>query len=60
MAITINYRVAFGGFANSKELLEEGSTNSGLHDQRLALEWIQENVRAFGGDPSKVTIWGER
>lgn len=56
----MNYRVGGWGFMPGKELQAEGSTNLGLRDQRLALEWIQDNIGAFGGDPEKVTIWGER
>ncbi|GAA6030800.1 hypothetical protein JCM8097_008882 [Rhodosporidiobolus ruineniae] len=59
ISVHINYRTAALGFLNSKEVKAEGSQNLGLYDQRLALHWIQENIAAFGGDPSKVTIWGE-
>lgn len=60
VAVSLNYRLtAFGFLWGSEELQERGSANNGLRDQRLALQWIQENIEAFGGDPTKVTIWGE-
>ncbi|KAJ6172919.1 hypothetical protein N7485_005731 [Penicillium canescens] len=57
--VAMNYRLGGFGFLPGKEILEDGSANLGLLDQRLALEWVADNIEAFGGDPSKVTIWGE-
>jgi len=59
IGVSINYRLSGWGFLFGKEVLADGSANIGLRDQRLALHWIQENIAAFGGDPTKVTIWGE-
>ncbi|KAI8317699.1 hypothetical protein K4K59_000054 [Colletotrichum sp. SAR11_240] len=60
IAVSINYRLsAFGFLWGSNELTANGSANNGLRDQRLALSWIQENIAAFGGDPRKVTIFGQ-
>jgi len=47
------------GFLGGKEVKEAGIGNLGLEDQRLAFKWIQKYISNFGGDPSKVTIWGE-
>jgi carboxylesterase type B len=58
MAITLNYRVGFLGFPGGDDALA-AATNLGLKDQRQALRWIQENIEAFGGDPDKVTAWGQ-
>lgn len=57
--VAVNYRVAGFGFLAGREILRDGSSNLGLLDQRMGLEWVADNIEAFGGDPSKVTIWGE-
>jgi carboxylesterase type B len=57
--VAVNYRVAGYGFMPGKEVMEDGAGNLGLLDQRMGLEWVADNIEAFGGDPDKVTIWGE-
>ncbi|KAH7418936.1 lipase [Cadophora sp. MPI-SDFR-AT-0126] len=57
--VAVNYRVGGFGFMPGKEILADGSSNLGLLDQRLGLQWVADNIAAFGGDPAKVTIWGE-
>jgi para-nitrobenzyl esterase len=61
--VTINYRIGALGFlahpALSAESPEGVSGNYGLLDQIAALEWVQRNIERFGGDPSRVTIFGE-
>ena len=59
IAVSVQYRLSAWGFLGSQEALDAGITNIGFKDQRLSLHWIKENIAAFGGDPSKVTIWGE-
>jgi carboxylesterase type B len=57
--VSFNYRVSGFGFLAGSELVGSGNANLGLYDQRLALRWIQENIEAFGGNKSRVTIQGE-
>ncbi|EME40594.1 hypothetical protein DOTSEDRAFT_177661 [Dothistroma septosporum NZE10] len=58
IALSFNYRIGALGFLNSELTEKEGLLNLGLHDQKLLLEWVQENIEAFGGDPNDVTIAG--
>ncbi|KAH9481763.1 Lipase 1 [Psilocybe cubensis] len=56
--VSTNYRLNTFGFLASSSVAPE-DLNAGLLDQRMALEFIQDNIAAFGGDPTKVTIWGQ-
>ncbi|KAL9487940.1 hypothetical protein ACSS6W_000217 [Trichoderma asperelloides] len=57
--VAVNYRLGGLGFMPGKEILNEGSGNAGLLDQRMGLEWVADNIEYFGGNPNKVTIWGQ-
>jgi acetylcholinesterase len=59
IGVSINYRLAAFGFLTSEEVNEAGVQNLGLLDQRLAMQWVNKHISAFGGDPTKVTLWGE-
>ena len=63
VVVTVNYRLGPFGFLAHPELSKESSHhasgNYGLLDQNAALKWVQKNIAAFGGDPSKVTIFGQ-
>ena len=63
VTVSIEYRAGALGFLAHPELSKESadgtSGNYGLLDQIFALQWIQRNIKNFGGDPSKVTIFGE-
>ncbi|KAG0001202.1 hypothetical protein BGZ80_003596 [Entomortierella chlamydospora] len=73
IVVTINYRLNYFGFLSSSELVqdiqsdkrlssnnhEKSVGNWGLLDQKIALEWVRDNIEAFGGDPKDVTAFGE-
>jgi carboxylesterase type B len=55
IVVTMNYRVNLFGFPNA----EAAQQNVGLLDQRMVVEWTRDNIAAFGGDPQKMTLWGQ-
>ena len=63
IVVSMNYRLGIFGFFALQSLAAESSKhaagNYGLMDQAAALEWVQRNIAAFGGDPARITIFGE-
>ncbi|CAK5266644.1 unnamed protein product [Mycena citricolor] len=59
VVVTIQYRLGAFGFLPGTATKEDGDLNAGILDQDFALRWVQQHISQFGGDPSKVTIWGE-
>jgi len=60
VVVTINYRLGALGFLNLNEIFPgAAAANPGMLDQIAALEWVRDNIEAFGGDPENVTIFGE-
>ncbi|KAG7445282.1 esterase 1 [Guyanagaster necrorhizus] len=57
--VNYNYRLGPLGFPQGQEAADRGQLNLGVRDQLAALEWVQENIGLFGGDKTKVTIFGE-
>ncbi|KAJ6585083.1 Alpha/Beta hydrolase protein [Mycena capillaripes] len=59
VVVVIQYRLGLFGFLAGQQVKDNGALNAGLLDQDFALHWVHENIHKFGGDPDKVTIWGE-
>ena len=57
IVVSMNYRVASLGFLFFGN--EDAPGNAGLFDQLMALEWVKDNIAAFGGNPNNITLWGE-
>lgn len=56
--VAVNYRLGAFGWLGGREIKEAGLANLGHYDQILGLQWVQDNIAQFGGDPDKVTLFG--
>lgn len=56
VCVSLNYRLALHGFLH---LPQQGVTNLALRDILAALEWVRDEIEAFGGDPNNITVWGQ-
>ena len=63
VVVTLNYRLNLFGFLGGEELARDsadgGSGNFAYKDQRLAMQWVRDNIAAFGGNPDRIMIFGE-
>ncbi|SET54964.1 carboxylesterase/lipase family protein [Paenibacillus sp. NFR01] len=59
VVVTLNYRLGPLGFLHLSPFGEDLCSNAGLLDQIAGLKWVQDNIAAFGGDPARVTVFGE-
>ncbi|KAJ7681346.1 Alpha/Beta hydrolase protein [Mycena rosella] len=59
VVVGIQYRLGVFGFLPGVEVKKHGSLNAGLLDQEFALRWVNRHISKFGGDPDRVTIWGQ-
>jgi acetylcholinesterase len=57
IVVTMNYRLNILGFPNARGI--HGQQNLGILDQRMSLEWVRDNIAAFGGDPNRIMLWGQ-
>ena len=61
IVVSVNYRLGYLGFLSLPELTQEQghSGNYGFLDQNMALQWVNKNIKSFGGNPNQVTLFGE-
>ncbi|CAJ2512647.1 Uu.00g007660.m01.CDS01 [Anthostomella pinea] len=62
IVVQVQYRLNFLGFPNAAGMASDEAASQGLNlallDQRLAVEWVRDNIASVGGDPSRITLWG--
>jgi len=61
IVVTLNYRLGYFGYLATSGLDAEGhvAANYGLQDQQFGMDWVRRNIAGFGGDPGKITVFGE-